>query len=145
MLVRPDRERQAPVVCSHHLLKEPFCRGNVAFRAEHELDGRPVFVHCAVQVLPTLADLHVGLVDAEGGAAHLQVRTHQLVDLGRVALDPPEDGDVIDGQSALAHQFLEISIAERVSAVPADAEQDDVRGIVTPLEGRGVTLHEGAG
>jgi hypothetical protein len=50
-------------------------------------------------------------------------------------LYPPEDGDVVDGQPALAHHLLEVSVAKRVAAIPADAEEDDIGRIVTPFEG----------
>jgi hypothetical protein len=33
---------------------------------------------------------------------------------------------VVDGDAALVHHFLEVSVADAVTAVPADAEQDDL-------------------
>jgi hypothetical protein len=41
MFIRPDGERQPPVFSSHHFLKEPFCRGNISSRTQHEFGGRP--------------------------------------------------------------------------------------------------------
>ncbi len=65
---------------SHHLLKEPFCRGNIALRAEHELDGLPFFVHGAIQVLTCLPDFVVSLIDAVRGAAQLEMLTNAFID-----------------------------------------------------------------
>ncbi len=62
MLVRADGERQAAVVSSHQLLKEPFCRGNVTFVTQHKFDGVASGVDGAVEVFPLGAHLHVGLV-----------------------------------------------------------------------------------
>jgi hypothetical protein len=33
---------------------------------------------------------------------------------------------VVDGDTALGHHLLEVSVADAVTAVPADAEQDDL-------------------
>jgi hypothetical protein len=69
------------------------------------------------------------------------MRTHPPVDFRRVPLYPTEDGDVVDSQPALSHHLLDISVAERVAAIPADAKQDDVWCVMTPLEGRGIPPH----
>jgi hypothetical protein len=48
---------------------------------------------------------------------------------------------VVHQEAALAHHLLDISVAKRVAAIPANAEQNDVRRIMAPLEGRGVASH----
>jgi hypothetical protein len=88
----------------------------------------------SVQVLPLGADLHIRLVEAEGGAAHLQIRTHPLINLRRVTLYPPPHYRVIHRVSAFAHHLLEIAIGETVVAVPTDAQKNDRRLEMTPLE-----------
>ena len=86
-----------------------------------------------------LSDLHVGFVEAVRRAAHLQVRAHPLVNLGRVALYPPEAGDVVDAQPALAHHLLQVAVGELVPAIPSDAQKNE-RGLeVSPLE-RGLVM-----
>lgn len=37
VLVRADRKGQSPMVGSHYLLKEPFCRGDITLCRKHEL------------------------------------------------------------------------------------------------------------
>ena len=69
------------------------------------------------------------------------VGPHPFVDLRGVTL-LSEDGDVVDRGPTLAHHPLKVPVAERVAAVPTDAELDDVGRVVPPLEGRGVTSHE---
>ncbi len=142
MLVRADGKRQAPVVGSHQLPKEALCRGNVTFGTQHKFDGVPGGVDGPVKVLPFFTDFNVRLVEAVRRAAHLQVGTHSPVHLRRVTLDPPEDGDVIYRQPALAHHLFEISVAERVPAVPSDAQKYDGRLEVAPFE-RGLILLQG--
>ena len=95
MLISADRKRQPALVSPHQLLKEAFRCGNVALRAQHKLDGVPGGVDGPVKVLSFFADFNVRLVEAVRRAAHLQVRAHPLIDLGRVLLDPPPDGLMI--------------------------------------------------
>ncbi len=82
MFIDADRERCRSVICSHHLLEEPFCCGNIPFSAEHEFYRLSLFIHCAVKILTRLPDLDVSLVNTEGRAAHLQMRSDALVDRG---------------------------------------------------------------
>ena len=41
-------------------------------------------------------------------------------------LDPAVDVGMIDRHAALCHHFLQVTVAERISQVPADTSQDDV-------------------
>ena len=79
--------------------------------AQLKLGGIPGGIGSPVKALSFFADFHVSLVGAARRAAHLQVCAHSLVDLRRVAVDPPEDGDLIYRQPALAHHLLLISVA----------------------------------
>ena len=72
----------------HHLLKEPFRRANVAFRAEHELNGTTFFVNGAIQILARLPDLNIY---PSRRAAHLQVLTHTFIDLRSITLYPTKN------------------------------------------------------
>ena len=47
-----------------------------------------------------------------------------LDELGREPLDPPVDGDVIDGDAALGQQFLDVPVRQPVPQVPADRDRD---------------------
>jgi len=42
------------------------------------------------------------------------------------------DGDMVDPQTTLEGQFLDLAIGEREGQVPADREQDHFRLILTP-------------
>src|SRR6266496_3018711 len=57
-----------------------------------------------------------------------------LLQLGSVALDPAEDRRVIDMQSPFPHHLFQITIAERIPQIPADAQQNDLRLKMTPFE-----------
>ena len=76
----------------HHHLEELFCCGNVAFRAEHELNGLPRLIHHAIQIFTCLPDFDLCLINTIGRAAHLQMLADAFVDLRRISLDPAKDG-----------------------------------------------------
>src|SRR5882757_11455483 len=48
-----------------------------------------------------------------------------LIQNGRIVLDPAPDRDVVHRQIPLRHHLLQISIAEGVSQIPANAQKDD--------------------
>ena len=47
-----------------------------------------------------------------------------LDELGSEPLDPSVDGDVIDGDAALGHKFLDIPVGQPVAQVPPDRDRD---------------------
>jgi len=122
------------VLCPHHLLKEPFCRGNITLRAEHEFNGVAFFVHGAGKIFTRLTDFDVSLVHPIGRAAHLQMLTYSLIDLRGVPLDPTKDGRVIHVESTFTHHLFDIAVRELVATVPANAQKDERRLEVSPLE-----------
>ena len=62
------------------------------------------------------------------------VRTDPLLDLRSVALDPPKDRRRVDIDTPLLHHLGEVSVTDRVLAVPAHAQQDDRDRKATALE-----------
>ena len=63
-----------------------------------------------------------------------QITAKPLIQNGRITLDPSPDGDVIHQEPALRHHLLQISVAERVPQIPADAQHDDDFLKVSPPE-----------
>jgi hypothetical protein len=94
----------------HHLLKEPFRRGNVASGAEHELDCIASLVHGAVKILTRLPDSDVGLANPIRRAAHLQMLTDALIDFRGVTLYPTKDGRMVHTESTLSHHLFDIAV-----------------------------------
>jgi hypothetical protein len=45
-------------------------------------------------------------------------------ELGGEPLDPPIDGDVIDGDAAFGQQFLDVPVRQPVPQVPADRDRN---------------------
>jgi hypothetical protein len=65
-----------------------------------------------------------------------------LVDLRTISLDPTEHSRVIYVESALSHHLFDIAIRELEATIPPDAQNDDCRLEVTPLEGIGISFQE---
>ncbi len=62
VLIYTNRKRQSPMICPHHLPKESFCRGNIAFRTEHEFNCISFFIQGTVEIFPLFTDFDVGLI-----------------------------------------------------------------------------------
>ena len=52
----------------------------------------------------------------------------------RVFLNPPVDRCMIDCEVALLHHLFEIAITEGIAQIPANAQENNLGLIVTPLE-----------
>jgi hypothetical protein len=59
-----------------------------------------------------------------------------------IAQHPPRHRGVVHAEAALRHHFLEISIAERIPKVPANAQQDDFVSKVSSVKQRGPVLRQ---
>jgi hypothetical protein len=43
-----------------------------------------------------------------------QLTVNPLIQNGRIALDPPPDRDIVNGQASLRHDLLQVAIGENV-------------------------------
>ena len=114
MLINTDGERQAAVINSQHLLEEPFGCGHVAFRTKPALDWLTLLIQGAVEILPPSADFAVSPANAGPSPCQSKVRTHSLVDLRSLSLEPTKG----------------------IATIPAQASENDCRRIVPPFKGR---------
>jgi hypothetical protein len=48
----------------------------------------------------------------------------RLDELRREPLDPPVDGDVVDGDTALGQQLLDVPVGQAIAQVPAHRDRD---------------------
>jgi hypothetical protein len=117
-----------------HLAEEAFGCPRVSFCAEHEVNRLAGGIDGAVEVIPLPFDFDVGLIDAVGVIGRSEVRAASFLQFRRIRLYPAVDRRVIDLQAALIHHFFEISIAQTVTQIPADAEENDLGLVVSPLE-----------
>jgi hypothetical protein len=100
-------------------------RGVTTRRDEH-INDLPELINSTVDVAPLPADLDVGLVD-------LPAITHQMAawpggvgQKWREPLDPAVDRDVVDLDTAVGEELLDVAVGQAEAEVPADRDDDDV-------------------
>src|SRR5512133_345776 len=114
--------------------QKPLCRLGVAPVGEVEIERRTLFVDRAIEVLPAPLDPHIGLINPPGERQPAAVPSRTLLELRRVALRPAVHRRVVDGDAPLAHHFLELAIADAVTAVPTNRPENDLAGKMPPPE-----------
>jgi hypothetical protein len=101
----------------------------------------PVESMARVVILTALAYFDVRLINAIRSAREFQMLPDPLIDLGGILLNPAEDSSMVHSQPTLSHHLFQVPIAEMVSAIPSDAQENDRRLVVTPFE-RGFILFQ---
>jgi hypothetical protein len=76
--------------------------------------------------LPSPAWLHIRLVHLPAVADSVPAGASGLGQQRREPLDPPVDRDVVDLDTPLGEQLLDISVGQAEAQIPADGEHDDV-------------------
>ena len=112
---------------AQRLAQEPLGGVGIAGLRQAEVDGVATAVDRAVQIRLFPFDLDVGFVHAPGSrkAAWPTMPTQAPFDFRRVGLDPAIDGGVVHRNAALFQHFLEVTVADAVSAVPSDSPQNE--------------------
>jgi hypothetical protein len=81
----------------------------------------------------------VGLIDEAPVTRSVPARPCSLDELRGETLHPPVDGDVIDDDTVLSQQFLDIPLGQAVPQVPADRDRDHLTREPETSEDRGRT------
>ena len=79
---------------AYRLPEEAFCRGNITFSTEHELNRVAFFIKSTVEILPLLTNFDVGLIYSIRRTAHFQMWADSLINLRCVLLNPSPDQTV---------------------------------------------------
>ena len=136
-LVRVDHAGLLPFLASaQRLAQEPLGGVGIAGLRQVEVDGVATAVDRALQIRPFPFDLDVRFVHAPRWrkAATATMPAQAPFDFRRVGLHPAIDGGVVHRNAALFQQFLEVTVADAVSAVPSDGPQNDLAPEMPPLE-----------
>jgi hypothetical protein len=72
--------------------------------------------------------------DAPGPLAIAHLAPNSLIQNRRIVLDPAPDGHMVHGETPLRHDLLQVTIGERVSPVPANAQKNDHVFEMAPAE-----------
>ena len=83
---------------------------------------------------PHPSHLHIRLIKPPGIAGSCEEGSTPLLKQRGSVLCPTRDGRVVHGESSFLYEFFSVSIAERVSQIPPDTNQDDFSLEKTPCE-----------
>jgi len=103
---RPD------VGCADSPLEEPASCSAVAPRGDEHVNDLPELVDGAVDIAPLAGDLQVGLVDLPAVANGVSAGPGGLGEQAGEAEHPPVDGEVVDLDTALSEEFLDVPVGE---------------------------------
>jgi hypothetical protein len=122
--------------CHQRPFEESARRLTVAPRRDKHVDDLPVLVHRPVDVAPDAVDLHIGFVHEPSVTGRMPAEPGRVGEQWREPLNPAKHRDVIDLDTALSQQLLDVAIRQAVPQVPPDRHHDHVRRKPKPSEGR---------
>jgi hypothetical protein len=108
-------------------LEEPASSLQVAALGDEHVDDLAELVDRPIDVAPGAAHLHVGLVHEPAVPDRVAARSGGVEEQRREALHRPVDRDVVDIDTSLGEQLLDVPVGEPVAQVPAHREPDHVR------------------
>ena len=88
---------------------------------DEHVDDLPELVDRTVNVVPLTGDLRIGLVDLPAVADSVAARLGGVGQQRREAHHPPVDGYVVDLDTALGEQRLDVAVGQPEAQVPATA------------------------
>jgi hypothetical protein len=68
--------------------------------------------------------LNVRFIHPPGPIQVAHLAANSLIQNGRITLHPPPDGHVINREIPLRHDLLQVTVGERISQVPPNAQED---------------------
>src|SRR5471030_342323 len=121
-------------VLAHGLVEEAFRGGHVPLGGQKKVDGFSLLVDGTVKIFPDAFDLDVGFVHAPAAADRAFVLAGQFLNQRQEANSPPVDRRMVDRHAALLHDLFQVPVAQRVSHIPANADQDHIDWETHPFE-----------
>src|SRR5471032_1972297 len=121
-------------VLAHGLVEEAFCGSHVPLGGQKKIDGLSLLVDGTVKILPDAFDLDVGFVHAPAAADRAFVLAGQFLKQRQETNRPSVDRRMVDRHAALLHDLFQVPVAQRVSHIPANADQDHIDWETHPFE-----------
>ena len=119
---------------SESLPEEAFGGCGIMPGTEQKVDNLTRGIDGPIEIIPLLLDLDLRLIDAVRVIGRGEMGPTALVEFGRIALDPPQDGGMVNVQPPLQHDFFQIAITSGVTQISVDAEHNDVAFEMAPFK-----------
>src|SRR5664279_3268581 len=118
----------------------------LAASASRDADSRksmvaPLESNRPAQVAPTTLHPDVGFVDSPRLVCRLEMPSQSLLQLRAVILHPAPDRGVVDIETALLQQLLNIAQRQRIAKIPPDRTKYEAGFGLPPFEDRGSGYH----
>ena len=110
----------------HGFIKKAQGCGFVALGRQQEVERFAFLVYRTVEVSPGTLELDVSLVHAPAAAHRALVLAEHLLKQGQKPDCPAIYRGMVDKHAAFLHHFLQMPVAQRISRVPTDANQNHV-------------------
>src|ERR1017187_9224113 len=120
-LARPTRR-----IRHQRLSEERLRRRYATIPTRQKIDALALLVYSSIQVVPFAANGDVRLVYPPRRTDAARVPIPALLELGDIPNDPSQNRRVRDLDTTLRHHRHEISVAQPVGDIPADAKLNDV-------------------
>jgi hypothetical protein len=91
-------------------------------------------------VAPPAGDFHRGLVHKPAVADDVPARSGRVGQQRGEALDPAEDGDVVDLNPALTEELFDVAVGEPSPQIPTQGDDDDSGGNRNPANAEAGTM-----
>ena len=101
-------------VIGNGLTKKAQGRLGITFRSQQKIDGVASLVYSTIEVFPFTTNFDVGFVEPPADANPLFLLLALCRQERRVFHDPAVDRRVVDGNSTLRNQLLDVTVAEFV-------------------------------
>src|SRR5829696_4911290 len=111
---------------AHGVLEEPAGSPPVTLGGDEHVDDLAELIDRSVHIPPPAGDLHIGLVGPPAVANGVPAWAGGLGQQGREPLHPPVDGDVVDLDTPLGEQFLDVAVGQAEAQVPAHRQHDHI-------------------
>jgi hypothetical protein len=111
---------------SESSLEEPARRGRIPAGRDQHVDDLPVLVDGPVDVAPDTVYPDICFVHVPPVARCVASEPGGVGQQRSEPLDPPEHRDVVDLDTALDQELLDVAVGQAVAQVPADRDHDDI-------------------
>src|SRR5262249_7483495 len=101
---------------------------------QQKVNGLPLPIHGAIQVIPLAFDLDIGFVHAPADPDRPLPAMKRFLQLGAIFDDPAVDGGVIHLYPTFLHEFFDMASTQRIRHIPADSHQNSLWGEMRSFE-----------
>jgi hypothetical protein len=124
--IEGDRVRR-PTVIPDRLFEECLGCGYISCPTDPEVESLPSLVHCPIQTGPLSAHLEMGFIDSPRAASAPAKAIPPLDELWRIPSNPAQDRRMRKLESSFGHHLHQITEAELVAQIRAEAENGSSR------------------